>query len=490
MYASHGTVAPPPSTARWPAPPSDGPTPPGHARHRRGRLGGSAPPRRRLAGEAMVVADGVEVLRQPVTRGGGEPRGGSTVEALAVAQQHGLVGHISQQGVLEDAARRNRRTPDSVSPEDELADGPRPAMSDRSIVALSSRAATLVSQNTRPTTAAHCRASSSSGAQVVEASLQHPGQGGGTRLHAQPLDVDRPATVGRSVRMTPSSMSIFTSSSTKNGLPSQRPTISSTRSSGTVSACRRTRRTRSAVASGGSGRASIRRHRECRSNHSGCRSARSGRVSPTTSSRRRAAGRRARRGGGATRRRPSEVLEQDAPPVRRRPASRASAPGGREPLTAIPSATSDPASLSPGRSPTIDRRRSASRRPASRRTRLGAWPSRRHGVAVQHPEPLGQHVTHQAVRHTLAAAQGPTLQQPHRLRVAARSSSPARTAAATCPPRHHRPRAPNAMPRRAAASYSARSRPARRLARRWASPRPRCLDSRSETPAAWPARTT
>ena len=42
--------------------------------------------RRGLTGEAMVMGDGVEVLPQPVTGGGREPRRGPTVEASAVAQ--------------------------------------------------------------------------------------------------------------------------------------------------------------------------------------------------------------------------------------------------------------------------------------------------------------------------------------------------------------------------------------------------------------------
>ena len=112
---------------------------------------------------------------------------------------------------------------------------------------------TAASQNTRPTTAARCRASRGAGARLSRRASRTPVNVEGT---------DDASSWSRSIRhassdppgmMTPSSMSILISSSTKKGLPSARRVMSSTSESGRSDTCCRTSATNARLVSSSNG---------------------------------------------------------------------------------------------------------------------------------------------------------------------------------------------------------------------------------------------
>ena len=259
--------------------------------------------------------------------------------------------------------------------------------------------------------------------------------------------------------MTPSSMSILTISSTKNGLPSARVAIELDEVVGHVvgvlqdladEAARRSPRAQR-------GEGDLRR-RPLRRASSGCRSSEFGAGQPDDQQPGvRHPGDQFARAARATRRRPSADPRAGPRPARRRSASRSQRdevrarrrrpdprrrrPGGRPPM-------------SKPEPPADDDRPPGAQRAGEPGSELRR--DRRGGVAVEHPEALRQHVAHQAEGTPCGcAAPGPAAATP--APVAARPSSAARTATSTCRPRPRRPRArPRAAPR-AAASYSARS---------------------------------
>ena len=63
-----------------------------------------------LLGEKKVAGDLLEVLVPAFGDDESEPCCGSFVEGFPFAEQHGLVGHVVEEGVLEGELRRLRET--------------------------------------------------------------------------------------------------------------------------------------------------------------------------------------------------------------------------------------------------------------------------------------------------------------------------------------------------------------------------------------------
>ena len=154
----------------------------------------------------------------------------------------------------------------------------------REAVSPSAIAATTSSQKTRPTTLARWTASRVPSGSPSSRASRTPVSVAGTLLRPSRSSDTCQCVDSGSTTIAPSSMSIFTTSSTKNGLPSVRSMIKSTSAVGTSSTHCRTSSTSSRVARSDS-RSRPSRRSPGRPGHPGRRSSTLGRAAATTSRR-------------------------------------------------------------------------------------------------------------------------------------------------------------------------------------------------------------
>ena len=152
------------------------------------------------------------------------------VQLRPIAEQHRLVGDVAEQRMLERelAASGERRI---LLPMDQLAlDG---GAECRSSAPRRRAQPTASSQNVRPDDRGVLQRGALVVGELIETSLEHPCD---RRRHVRRVELAGSRIVQPSPSastITPRSRSILTSSSTKNGLPSDRSTIRSTNRSGT-----------------------------------------------------------------------------------------------------------------------------------------------------------------------------------------------------------------------------------------------------------------
>ena len=143
-----------------------------------------------------MVGDHLLELVEPVTGVMRQPFCGERMEALSISEEHGLVGDVAQQRVLEDVllGRRQRRL---IAPVDELA---RAGLAQR-VDGVDRRRAgsielTAASQNTRPTTAARCSVSRGAAPRLSRRASSTPVNVDGTDDASSWSEIDAPRRLG------------------------------------------------------------------------------------------------------------------------------------------------------------------------------------------------------------------------------------------------------------------------------------------------------